>query len=48
MGKESITLSMQLAKTQCYEFEWFKGNYSLTISTPECRINIREFNTKGT
>ena len=32
MGKESITLSMELAKTQCYEFECFEGNYSLTIS----------------
>ena len=34
MGKESITLSMELAKTQCYEFECFEDNYSLlTIST---------------
>ena len=33
MGKESITLSMELAKTQCYEFECFKYNYSLTNST---------------
>ena len=32
MGKESITLSMDLAKTQCYEFESFEDNYSLTIS----------------
>ena len=24
MGKESITLSMELAKTQCYEFECFE------------------------
>ena len=28
MGKESITLSMELAKTQCYEFECFDDNYS--------------------
>ena len=28
MGKESITLSMELAKTQCYEFECFEDNYS--------------------
>ena len=52
MGKESITLSMKLAKTRCYEFECFKDNYSLTISTQECRINARKFNTlfntKGT
>ena len=33
MGKESITLSMELAKTQCYEFECFEDSYSLTIST---------------
>ena len=33
MGKESITLSMELVKTQCYEFECFEDNYSLTIST---------------
>ena len=33
MGKESITLSMELAKTQCYEFQCFEVNYSLTIST---------------
>ena len=26
MGKESIMLSMELAKTQCYEFECFEGN----------------------
>ena len=32
MGKESITLSMELAKTQCYELECFEHNYSLTIS----------------
>ena len=31
--KEAITLSMELAKTQCYEFECFEDNYSLTIST---------------
>ena len=48
MGKESITLSMELAKTQCYEFECFEDNYSLTISTQECRINTRKFNTKRT
>ena len=49
MGKESITLSMELAKTQCYEFEYFKeDNYSLTINTHGCRINTRKFNTKGT
>ena len=33
MGKESITLNMEFAKTQCYEFECFENNYSLTIST---------------
>ena len=33
MGKESITLSMELAKTQSHEFECFEDNYSLTIST---------------
>ena len=48
MGKESITLSMELAKTQCYEFECFEDNYSLTISTHGFRINTRKFNTKGT
>ena len=48
MGKESITLSMELAKTQCYEFECFDGNYSLTISTRGCPINTGKFNTKGT
>ena len=48
MGKESITLSMELAKTHCYEFECFEDNYSLTISTQRCRINTRKFNTKGT
>ena len=48
MGKESITLSMELAKTRCYEFECFEDNYSLTISTQGCRINTRKFNTKGT
>ena len=36
MGKESITLS-----TQCYEFECFEDNYSLTISAQGCRINTR-------
>ena len=48
MGKESITLSMELAKTQSLEFECFEDNYSLTISTQGCRINTRKFNTKGT
>ena len=48
MGKESITLSIELAKTQCYEFEYFEDNYSLTISTQRCRINTRKFYTKGT
>ena len=48
MGKESITLSMELAKTQCCEFECFEDNYSLTISTQGCRINSRKFNTKET
>ena len=47
MDKESITLSMELAKTQGYEFECFEGNYSLTFSMQGCRINIRKFNTKG-
>ena len=47
MGKESITLSMELAKTQCYEFEGFENNYSLTMSTQGCGINSRKFNTKG-
>ena len=48
MGKESITLSMELAKTQSQEFECFEDNYSLTISTQGCRINTTKFNTKGT
>ena len=48
MGKESITLSMELAKTQCSEFECFEDNYSLTIRTQVCRFNTRKFNTKGT
>ena len=47
MGKESITLSMELAKTQCYELECFGDNYSLTVSPEGCRINTRKFNTKG-
>ena len=39
MGKESITLSMELAKTQYYEFECFEHNYSLTISKqPDVRL----------
>ena len=42
MGKESITLSMELAKTECYEFEGFENNYSLTISKQGCRINSKE------
>ena len=42
MGKESIMLSMELAKTQCYEFEGFDNKYSLTISTQGCRINSRK------
>ena len=46
MGKESITSSMELAKTQCYEFVCFEHNYSLTIGTQGCRINTREVNTK--
>ena len=33
MDKESITLKMELAKTQCYELECFEDNYSLTTST---------------
>ena len=48
MGKESIALSMELAKTQSHEFECFEDNYSLAISTQGCRINARKFNTKGT
>ena len=39
MGKESITLSMELAKIQCYEFECFEDNYSMNMSTHGCRIN---------
>ena len=38
MGKESITLSMELAKTQCYEFECFEDNYSLTIGTLDVEL----------
>ena len=45
MGKESITLSMELAKTQCYEFECFEDNHSLTIST-QARINTKKFIVK--
>ena len=48
MGKESITLSVELSKTQCYEFEYFEDNYSLTMSTQGCRINTRKINTKKT
>ena len=47
MAKESITLSMELAKTQSHEFECFENSYSLTISTQGCWINTRKFNTKG-
>ena len=46
MRKESITLSMELAKTQCNEFECFEHNYSLTISTQGCQINTKKVNTK--
>ena len=46
--EESITLSMELAKTQSHEFEFLEDNYSLTISTQGCRINTGKFNTKGT
>ena len=48
IGKESIMLSMELAKTQCSKFEWFKDNYSLTIGTQGCQTNTRKFNTKRT
>ena len=52
MGKESITLSKELAKTQCYVSECFEDNYSLTISTQgstqECRINTGKLNIKVT
>ena len=48
MGKESITLSMELAKTQCYQFKCFEDNYSLAISKQGCRINTKKFNIKGT
>ena len=46
MGKESITLGMELAKTQCYEFECFKDNYSLTIST-QGRLYVRFLTKKN-
>ena len=46
VGKESITLSMELAKTQCYEFKCFEDNYSVTISTQGCPISTRKINTK--
>ena len=42
MGKKSITLSMELAKIQCYEFESFEDNYSLTISKQGCRTITQE------
>ena len=48
MGKESTTLSMELAKTQSLEFDCFEDNYSLTMSTQGCQINTRKFITKGT
>ena len=48
MGKESITLSIELAITHCYEFECLENNYSLTISTQECRIITNNFNTRRT
>ena len=48
MGKESIMLSMEMAKTQCYEFECLEHNYALTISTQGCPINKRKINTKKT
>ena len=48
MVKETIALSMELAKTQSHEFECFEDNYSLTISTQGSRINTRKLNTKGT
>ena len=35
MGKESITLRMELAKTQCYEFECFEDNYYLGVAQIE-------------
>ena len=41
-------LSMELAKTQCYEFECFEDNSALTISTQGCRINTRKIDTKKT
>ena len=42
MGKESITLSMELAKTQCYEFKCSEDNYSLTISTQGYRVGLTQ------
>ena len=48
MGKESIMLSMELAKTQYNEFECFEDNYARTISTQGCRINTRKIDTKKT
>ena len=39
---------MELAKTQCYEFECFEDNYLLTFSTQGCRINTRKYYIKGT
>ena len=42
MGKESITLRMEWAKTQCYEFEGFEDNYSLTIKEHSlCRAQFK-------
>ena len=46
MGKESIMLSMELAKTQCYEIECFEDKSALTISTQGCRINTRKKKNK--
>ena len=43
VGKKSITLSMELAKIQCCEFESFEDNYSLTISKQGRRTNKRKF-----
>ena len=41
MGKESITLRMELAKTQSLEFECFEDNYSLTITTQGAYSTLR-------
>ena len=34
-------LRMELAKTQCSKFEWFKDNYSLTIGMQGCQTNTQ-------